>query len=1376
MRRALVLFVLLGLMLGLKALKTDPPGVSDPLTLAAIGFVVLAAFTMAEIGSALSFPRVTGYIIGGALLGPYVSNILSARVVEDMTMFNNLALGLIALSAGLELDARQIGRIWKTLAATIVVKVLLGVVLVGGTLYAAQRWLGLLQIDSGKPLVALALIMGTLSIGTSPAIALAIINENRAKGRLSDIVLGAAVLKDLVVVVSLAVAMGVAKGLLSPEAASDSKVLLHIAEELGIGAVLGLALILYIRFIRAEMLLFVAGMIVVVAEVLKQLHLDLLLVFIAAGFVVRNFSRYEHDLLEAVEMVALPVFIVFFTIAGARIDLLVTYKVFPLALALCAARAVTYIIAARLGGAIGGESDTVRSQAWLAYLPQAGVTLGLTGVAANALPEIATSVRGTGMAVVAVNLLLGPITLKRALKAAGEVGATPGATAELPATGTLAETALLPAGEARERLREALNAIGAEALAIPATHLYSQLESLGRHFRETTLAEWAEQQLARSTAKLADQDHEAQDEEALFPADRKAELLGALFAEFRNTLRDLPEMVDAALSRQHVQLKKEDPWLLKLRRVRKRVAVKLRLVTNSRRVPLQAAARVALEARLGTFVAEQLAAWSRCELGILAEIEAVSAGKQDTEGAHREIEFRIQMARQSFDSELHSALVEGVEQLADMLRKAGGPELPAAKIRVSAVDGPVKEALRVLERDPADWGRLAKLCEAEVELARRVQHLRKVYETSLQDSVIDPATVSLGGVEQVLAAVERRLTEVRRRTEEVDFGDAERQKLAVAAREAFDDDEQAELEACAARFRASASMHTVALELRAEIDKLPTELEIPRTRFDPNRPYSPSDSRGRRFALQRETRSTLLQDLLPSSDANLREVAATVVDTAARLREAREIALAVLETEEAESQHATLEQLDRALQRLEGQRKALERDITSARDGLEALAEKSFNRLLERSGMTTASVESQAGKLLLDRLQQVIAPAKRKLLEWKERALEVYREALGSQLGRDVRARYQDENFDAAAIKDYASRWRPAEHLPHEYQRLFSTAPTTEHRLFTAYRAELQEALKQESEWLEGSPGNLLLVGEHGSGRTSLLNLLELELHAPRIIRPEPLEWRRAVGIFGALAIELGVKPSMGPLGAALARERSTVLIDDLEQWFKADAEGLRQLDRFLDFVVRTRSHTNWVMSIERGALTVLQELVPIPQVVRRIIQLKPLSGKELDEAILRRHALSGREVVYPTTFATRWIARVQRTNEQEVYFGMLARASGGNIGRAVAQWAHGCEVTPSGSVKPSIDLGLSLGLPFIQRMEPTEIATLVQVMRFGPQDEAELARALTLNRSEMARHVHYLTAAGLLEPLSHPTSPLGIPQSVRPAVMQALEQLGARS
>lgn len=1378
MRRALVLFVLLGLMLGLRALKTDPPGVSDPLTLAAIGFVLLAAFTVAEIGSSLTLPRVTGYIVGGALLGPYVSNILSTRVVEDMTMFNNLALGLIALGAGLELDAKQIAKIWKTLAATIAIKIVLCVLLVGGTLYFVEMKLGLLKIDQGKPLIALALVMGTLAIGTSPSISLAIISENRAKGRLSDLVLGAAVMKDLVVVVGLAVAIGIAKGLVSPGASEDSNVLLHIAEELGGGAALGVLLILYIRFIRAEMLLFVAGMIVVVAEVVRQLHLDLLLVFIAAGFVVRNFSKYEHDLLEAVERVALPVFVVFFTIAGARIDLPATYTVFPIALAICVVRAGIFFVAGRVGGVVGGEADVVKRNAWLGYLPLAGVTLGLVTVAANGVPELSAQIRATGMAMVAINLLIGPITLKRALKAAGDIGGAE-STADSSAPAESEGAALLPAGESRERVREALTAIGHEPLADHATRLFSKLEAHGREFREEWLTQWGDQRQQDAHARLrpdAKPSGAAAEQGSELDAALKGELLEELFASFRAELRELPVNVEAPLTKHHAAREAGDPWLLRGRKFRKRVALKLRLSPTSRQVPVQAAARIALEARLAAFCADQLGAWSRAELALLMELETVSSGKQEAQAALCEIELRVKTLRQAFDSELHQQLVEGVEQLAQMLRCAGAPELPVSRIRVSAVDAPVKEALRALSRDPALWDRTTQLCEAEVALARNVYNLRQAYETTLQSSVIDPATVSLGGVEQVLSSVKQRLTEVRRRAEETDFQGNERRELAVAAREAFDDDEQAELEACAARFRASASMHAVALELRAQIDKLPAEVEVPRVRFDASRAYGPPEAKPRRFSLQREARTTLLHGLLPSSDANLRQVAATVVDTAARLREARDIALAVLETDDADSQVATLEQLDRALARLDGQRKALERDITAARDGLETLAEASFSQLLERSGVSAAQGDSGSAQRLVDRVLHATAPLRTKLGKLKAQAVELYEGAVGSQLGRDVIAQYQGEHFDANTIRQYAARWKPADHLPPEYLRLFAPAPVTEHRLYSGYADQLEEAQAHEAAWLAGDPGNLLIVGPHGSGRSSLLNLLELELRAPRIIRPEPLEWRRAIGMFGALAIELGTKPSIGALTAALSSKRSTVLLDDLEQWFKADADGLRQLERFLDLVVRTRRVTNWVLTVESGALDVLEELIPVAQVCGRVIKLEELSGSQLEEVIVKRHALSGRELVFPTTLATRLLARMQRTNEREVFFGLLARASGGNIGRAIALWSHGAEVAPNGSVKASIDLGLSFGLPFIQRMQPTEIATLVQVMRFGPQDEAELAKALALNRADMARHIHYLTAAGLLEALNHPNRPLNVPSSVRPALLQALNQIGARA
>ncbi|MBK8235006.1 MAG: hypothetical protein IPK74_05590 [Deltaproteobacteria bacterium] len=104
MRRVFVVGVLLAMMLGLRVLQAVDDSGTDPLTLATIGFVVLAAFALAELGGELSLPKVTGYILAGFALGPSSADIMSANVVEQMRMFNTLALGLIATTAGLEVE------------------------------------------------------------------------------------------------------------------------------------------------------------------------------------------------------------------------------------------------------------------------------------------------------------------------------------------------------------------------------------------------------------------------------------------------------------------------------------------------------------------------------------------------------------------------------------------------------------------------------------------------------------------------------------------------------------------------------------------------------------------------------------------------------------------------------------------------------------------------------------------------------------------------------------------------------------------------------------------------------------------------------------------------------------------------------------------------------------------------------------------------------------------------------------------------------------------------------------------------------------------------------------------------------------------------
>src|SRR5690606_38978544 len=131
-------------------------------------------------------------------------------------MFNTLALGLIALGAGLELDAGAIAKLARTLGATIAVKVVLGLLLVGGAVYAYESMMHPLGLANASQIGAVALVLAALSVGTSPSISLAVMKETRAKGRLMDLILGAAVLKDLVVVVSLAIAVAISKVLLAP--------------------------------------------------------------------------------------------------------------------------------------------------------------------------------------------------------------------------------------------------------------------------------------------------------------------------------------------------------------------------------------------------------------------------------------------------------------------------------------------------------------------------------------------------------------------------------------------------------------------------------------------------------------------------------------------------------------------------------------------------------------------------------------------------------------------------------------------------------------------------------------------------------------------------------------------------------------------------------------------------------------------------------------------------------------------------------------------------------------------------------------------------------------------------------------------------------
>ncbi len=1387
MRRVGVLLVLLAVMLGVSALKAESATATDPMTLAAIGFVLLAAFTVAEMGTLLSLPRVTGYIVTGTLLGPSVADILSRGVVDEMRMFNTLALGLIATAAGLELDARQITRLWKTLLGTIAIKVLLGVVVVGGTVYIWELLVGSLSLDSPATILAVALVFGTLSIGTSPAIALAVTAEVRAKGRLSDLVLGAAVLKDLVVVVALALSLAVAQGLVGAAVAGGHAIMLKVASELGasigIGSVLGVLLILYLRYVKAEMLLFVAAMILVVAEVSRALHLELLLVFITAGFFVRNFSRHEHDLMRPVQLVALPVFVVFFTNAGAGIDLGRTSEVLPLAVLIAAARASVYYVAGRVGGALGGESQAVRRGAWLGYLPQAGVTLGLVGIAATQLPSLSDTLLTLGMATVAVNLLVGPITLRLALRRAGEVqGAEPRPSAEPLPPHSERDAAGPPV---QTRLEEVLAATQDRRIATYAGRVAEAVDVANRALVEDQLVPWAHGLTTELEPVLNERTLDPLENMAAWSAagptalcHDRSEFVHELFRRTRQELRHLPEARALPYLPRHYEHVVAERANVRWKRRWLRVERALKS-TNVRMVPVATCARVSIEARFVRAQLEVLRRANLAEAAVLADLQRVALGHLSPAEALHSIVVRFEELLDSSARDMERARVLGIQGFIGLLEDAGAPSLPLSSIRYSSTEAEVRELLLGVARESEAWAAALQAARNAVHLAALVGGTRRATRVSLAESVIQPIESSVQASAAALRGVEGKLLSIRQRLVASPEPAASREALQSNVREAFSEAVWADLERNAARFRSGVSTHRVALDVRRAIESLPQRMLVADARIlaaqaTPERVPSVALTAA---ALWQET---LLKELLPAIEEDVRRVAVAMVTTTQRLREAEEIAVYALEQLEGEPDAdvavAVGDALGRAAGRLAEQAETLNEAHSLAATAIPPRVEAAFERLGAALLEPAQARDGTARRVAVRSVQAGLQRFRALLHAWREALGATVHRVGKSDLSRDLLSRYRKAHLDAVSLHEHVVRHTTHARVPGAYAKLFSLEPLVGPRLFVAYRRELEAVIATERSWLEGGVASALIVGAHGTGRTSLLNQCKLELSAPRVIRPETLQWRRDLGLLAALGVSLATRPTVGAIAKSLTTVRTTIIVDDLEQWFAPDLSGMTELERFLDLVVRTAGTAFWVVSVEATAFALFQEVAPLAHAFGLLVRLEPLSAPGLRAVIDERHRMSGRTLRHGTAPLSAVRNRIPGLTDQEVTWRVLAGLSDGNLSRALSLWLQSIVLGPDDSIEVTVQRLLRAALPFVGWLEPRDQAVLTQLLRFGPLRQSRLVQLLGFARTDVVRRLAFLRAAGLVEGGAAERDPARIPIQLRPTVLQGLRVFQVRS
>jgi Kef-type K+ transport system membrane component KefB len=410
------LVVILGLAYAIQAGADPAWGIG--ITALQVGLVLLAAGLAGRLALAVGLPRLTGYLIVGMLIGPSVLRFLDVQAIEDLRLIDEFALAFIGLLAGGELKWQRLRVVGVTIAATTLLVTVVVVAGIAGLVIVIRPILPLAGL-SVAGLIGIAVLLGIWAANSSPDLTVAVIEEMGARGRLTDVILGVTIVKDIVVIVLFSGCLAVLGSLLGPGQSSAWQVFLEMGWGVGGALAIGAAL----GWVFSSLLTgpwkpnspigtFLFGFVMVVLA--HTLHLELLLLAASAGFLIENLSPAGDRLIRDIRSLGVVVFAFFFTVAGASLNLDVVGSLWLPALLFFLARVGLTLVGAKLGATVAGAAENVRLHTGKGLISQGGVTLGLL-LLVEPLPGVGPSVVAFGMTVVLANILVGPVVLRSAL-------------------------------------------------------------------------------------------------------------------------------------------------------------------------------------------------------------------------------------------------------------------------------------------------------------------------------------------------------------------------------------------------------------------------------------------------------------------------------------------------------------------------------------------------------------------------------------------------------------------------------------------------------------------------------------------------------------------------------------------------------------------------------------------------------------------------------------------------------------------------------------------------------------------------------------------------------------------------------------------------
>jgi len=384
-----------------------------------LGTIFILGLVVAKAVNKLKLPSVTGYILLGIIIGPYVLNIVSKEVLNSAGFVSNIVLSLVAFSLGQNFVLENFRKIGKEILCLSV-----GEVMGAVTFVTIVTWL------LTKLPFHIALVLGAISTATAPAATVMIVREYRSRGKFTDTLLGIVAIDDAWGLILFAVCFAVAKSI-EKFHGLDTTLLIssvihaffEIFGSMFLGLFCGYLLSFFSGFTKtsAEFLIYTLGIIFLNTGISILFGFSVLLSNMFLGTVVANIDKTSFRFFDTIKTIDSPLYLLFFVLAGASLEITSVRNLGILATIYVVSRLIGKMLGAYLTGVIISAEEKLKKYLGLGLAPQAGVALGLALIAKEQFPQIGTFILSTIIVTTVIYELIGPILTKIALEKAGEI-------------------------------------------------------------------------------------------------------------------------------------------------------------------------------------------------------------------------------------------------------------------------------------------------------------------------------------------------------------------------------------------------------------------------------------------------------------------------------------------------------------------------------------------------------------------------------------------------------------------------------------------------------------------------------------------------------------------------------------------------------------------------------------------------------------------------------------------------------------------------------------------------------------------------------------------------------------------------------------------